>query len=73
MYRIALKNVGKDMVNRDKIVAASDINVATVSAYRMVSLILGDDVPFHFSVVGDEIAVVSDNITVGSLTITKLR
>jgi len=73
MYRIVLKNVGKDMVNKDRIVAVFDINSATVLAYDMVKSVLEYGKSFHFSVVGDDILVIVDDITVGSLTMTKLH
>lgn len=73
MYRIVLKNVGKDMLNKDFTVDAGNITGATVKAFKACEGILGLDEWFHFSVVGDELFIIRCGVTVGSLSITKLN
>jgi len=72
MFRVVLKNVGSDMVNRDFTVDTTDINVAVVRASVVCDSILGGGEGIVFSVVGVEIYIMKDELCAGSVEITKL-
>lgn len=73
MYRIVLKNVGYDMVNKEFTSNAISMNGAVVDAFTECRTVLGFDKKLSFSVVGEEISITIKGNCVGSLTITKLR
>jgi len=73
MFRVVLKNVGKDMVNREFIAGSSDINEVVMGAFEVCGGILGYDSSLHFEGAGDEMNIMLHKTCVGSLTITKLH
>lgn len=73
MFKIVLKNVGKDMVNKDFTTKSNNMNEAVVVAFAAVRDILGLDKTFIFAVVEREIHIKAHGVTVGSLTITKVH
>ena len=73
MFKVVLKNVGSDMVNKEFVVHCRDINVVSHQAFKACKDILGYGSGVLFKVVGEEILITRDDITVGSLSITKLN
>lgn len=79
-FKVALKNVGRNMVNKDFTVSSGNIEVAVAEAFLKCQSILGEGREFIFSqvyelylrkVVSKEIRIMIGNVCAGSLTITK--
>lgn len=73
MFRVVLKNVGKDMVNKDFVVDTTNVSEVTCKAFSACIEILGTAERLMFELIGVEINIMVCNTIVGSLTITKLH
>ena len=73
MFKVTLKNVGRDMVNRDFVVHSNDMNEVVAKTFKACGDILGRYNEFRFKVEDEEINIVVHTIVVGSVTITKFN